>query len=98
MNGERLTHRDWILIAVCAAIAAVSLLVIFNWFNAAFPEASIEFRYAWNGSVPPAEAVLARQGVDACGRKHTALFNGDDTAKNFADRSLGLVRANTVLG
>ncbi|PYQ32310.1 MAG: hypothetical protein DMF57_13545 [Acidobacteria bacterium] len=97
MNGERLTHRDWILIAVCAAIAAVSLFVIFNWFNAAFPEASIEFRYDRNGSVPLAEAVLARQGIDARGMKHSAIFDGDDTAKIFLERSLGLARANNIL-
>ena len=97
MNGERLTHRDWILIAVCAAIAAVSLFVIFNWFNAAFPEASIEFRYDRNGSVPLAEAVLARQGIDARGMKHSAIFDGDDTAKIFLERSLGLARANNTL-
>ena len=45
MNHERLNRRDWLLIAACLAIAAVSIFVVLNWFSAAFPEASIEFRY-----------------------------------------------------
>ena len=39
--NERLTRRDWTLIAVCCGIALLSLFVVFNWFYAAFPEASI---------------------------------------------------------
>jgi membrane protease YdiL (CAAX protease family) len=94
---ERLTRRDWTLIAVCAAIAAVSLFVIFRWFNAAFPEASIEFRYDRKASMPLAESVLARQGLDPRGMKHTAIFDGDGTAKIFLERSVGLTRANIIM-
>jgi membrane protease YdiL (CAAX protease family) len=95
--NERLTRRDWTLIAICAAIAAVSLFIIFRWFNAAFPEASIEFRYDRKASMPLAEAVLARQGLDARGMKHTAIFDGDGTAKIFLERSVGLTRANAIM-
>src|ERR1700730_484539 len=94
---ERLTRRGWALIAVCAAIAAVSLFVIFRWFNAAFPEASIEFRYDRKASMPLAESVLARQGLDHRGMKHTAIFDGDGTAKIFLERSVGLTRANSIM-
>ena len=71
--NERLTRRDWTLIAICAAIAAVSLFIIFRWFNAAFPEASIEFRYDRKASMPLAETVLTRQGLDPRGMKHGNL-------------------------
>ena len=40
----RLTRRDWVFIAVCSAVALVSLLIISRFFSSTFPEASIEFR------------------------------------------------------
>ena len=43
--NERLNRADWLFLAVCAAVVAVALFVVFNWFTAAFPEASIDFRY-----------------------------------------------------
>ncbi len=94
---ERFTRRDWILIAACAAVAAVSLFVIFNWFYAAFPEASIDFRYDRHSSLPLAQRVLDAQRIDARGMKHGAVFTGDDTAKIFLERTLGLSSANGLM-
>jgi hypothetical protein len=95
--NERLTRRDWVLIAVCCAVAAVSLFITFNWFAAAFPEASIEFRYDRDSSLPLAKKVLDVQRIDTREMKHTAIFTGDETAKIFLERSLGLSRANFVM-
>lgn len=95
--NERLTRRDWVLIAVCCAVAALSLFIIFNWFNAAFPEASIDFRYNRGTSLPLAQAVLTAQHIDVRGLDHTAIFEGDDGARIFLERSIGLSRANQVM-
>ncbi len=95
--NERFTRRDWILIAACCGLAALSLFIIFNWFTAAFPEASIDFRYERSSSLPLARAVLDGQRVDVRGLKHTAIFDGDEMAKIFLERSLGLSQANRVM-
>lgn len=62
-----------------------------------FPEASIEFRYDRGSSLPLARKVLDAQNIDTREMKHTAIFDGDETAKIFLERSLGLSRANVVM-
>jgi membrane protease YdiL (CAAX protease family) len=97
MNREQLTRRDWLLIAACAAIAAVSIFVVVNWFGAAFPEASIEFRYDRGSSEKIADGVLAAQLIDTRGMKHAATFDSDDEPRIFLERSLGLKKTNEIL-
>ena len=93
---ERLTRRDWILVAICVAVFAISLFVVLNYFSAAFPEASIEFRFDRKSSLPVAQRILDAQHVDARTMKHTAVFDADETAKIFLERTLGLEKANAV--
>jgi membrane protease YdiL (CAAX protease family) len=94
---ERLDRRDWIFIAVCAAVAALSLFVTLRFFSRAFPEASIEFKYDRAASRAIALRSLAGERVDVRPLRHTAVFDADDDAKIFLERSLGLEQANRVL-
>lgn len=96
-SHERLSHRDWMFLAICAAVFAASLYVVLNWFTAAFPEASIEFRYDRGASTPLAGRVLHDAGIDTRGMKHTATFDSDDLARIFLERSVGLERANAMM-
>ena len=97
MNRERLNRGDWFLIAACLAVVAVSLFVVINWFGAAFPEASIEFRYDRGSSQQLAAGVIAAQHIDTRGMKHSATFDADDEARIFLERSLGLKKTNEIL-
>jgi membrane protease YdiL (CAAX protease family) len=90
----RLSRSDWLFIAVCIAIAAVSVFVVLHWFTSVFPEASIDFRYDRDSSQKIAEPLVAAQ---VQGMKHTAVFDGDDQAKIFLERTLGLARATPVM-
>jgi len=94
---ERLSRRDWIFIGVCAAIFAGSLFIALRWFPAAFPEASIEFKYTRDTSQPLAERVLRGERISVAGHKHTAMFDDDDNAKVFLERTLGLEKANAEM-
>jgi membrane protease YdiL (CAAX protease family) len=96
MNHERLNRRDWLLIVACLAIAAVSIFVVLNWFSAAFPEASIEFRYDRDSSQQIAAGVVAAQHLDTRAMKHSATFDSDDEARIFLERSVGLKKANEI--
>ena len=93
----RLSRRDWIFIAACVAITIASALVIARWFAAAFPEASIDFRYDRVTSRAIAESVLRAQSLDTRGMKHAVAFESDDLARVFLERSLGLERANELM-
>ena len=97
MNREKLTRADWLLIAACVAVAAISIFIVVNWFGAAFPEASIEFRYDRGSSEKIADGVLAEQLIDTRGMKHAATFDSDDEARIFLERSLGLKKTNEIL-
>lgn len=94
---EPLTRGDGIFIAVCAALAAGAFFIILRYFGAAFPEASIDFKHDRNSSARIAESLLASQRVDIRGMKHAAVFDSDDQARIFLERSLGLEQANRVM-
>jgi membrane protease YdiL (CAAX protease family) len=94
---SRLDRSDWLFLGVCLAVAALSVFVVLNWFPQAFPEASIDFRYDRNSSTAIAARLLAAQPVSVAGMKHTAVFSGDDEAKVFLERSLGLPRASRIM-
>jgi len=93
---ERFTGADRRFLVACAAVAALSLFVVFNWFTAAFPEASIDFRYDRDASTKIAEP-LAASALDVRGMKHTATFDDDTQARIFLERQLGLKGANALM-
>ncbi|MEA2165700.1 MAG: hypothetical protein QOK37_3827 [Thermoanaerobaculia bacterium] len=96
MNREQLNRGDWRLIAACVVVAAISIFVVLNWFSAAFPEASIEFRYDRGSSEAIASGVVAAQHLETRGMKHSATFDSDDEARIFLERSVGLKKANEI--
>lgn len=94
---ERLTRRDWRFIATCLALFALSIAVATRWFSQAFPEATIDFRYDRDSSRAVAERAPALQKIDARGMRHTALFDDDDEAKTFLERTLGLEKSRQAM-
>jgi len=108
--NERLHRRDWTLILVCAVLAALAAGIVARSFSTAFPQASIDFKYDRNASQRIANGVVqaswpapGRGDEGQAGRpalhqfKHAASFDGDDTARIFLERSLGLDDANRVM-
>jgi membrane protease YdiL (CAAX protease family) len=96
-NRQRLSTDDWLLIAICLALVLASVAIIIRYFDAAFPQAAIDFRFDRNSSAPIAERLLRANGLDTRGMKHAARFESDDTARIFLERSLGLERSNEVM-
>jgi len=92
-----LSRRDLAFIAVCIVLAAVSVFIIVRHYHAAFPQASIDFKYDRNTSGAIAERLVATQRFDLRDTKHASRFDSDDTAQIFLERSLGLERANRVM-
>ncbi|HEX8409217.1 MAG TPA: CPBP family intramembrane glutamic endopeptidase [Thermoanaerobaculia bacterium] len=96
-NTQRLTRRDWIFVAVCAALALACVAVIARYFSTAFPQASIDFKYDRTTSRALAERMLAAQRVNVLGMKHAVRFDSDAQARIFLERNLGLERAQQEL-
>src|SRR5687768_6161676 len=93
----RFTRRDLIFLAACAAVTVACLIIIARYFGAAFPEASIDFRYDRESSRAVAESVLRAQQLDPVDMKHAVVFNADDEARIFLERSLGLEKATQIM-
>ena len=96
-NERRLSQDDWLTIAICVAVVLASVAIIIRYFDAAFPQAAIEFKVDRNTSQPIAERPLRERGIDVRAMKHAARFDSDDEARIFLERSLGLEAANRVM-
>jgi membrane protease YdiL (CAAX protease family) len=90
----RLGSRENKIIAVVVLVSAVSLGVGVKYFWRAFPEAAIEFRVNRADSVPLAQRFLAARGFHLEGYRHAAIFDYDDQAKVYLERTQGLERMN----
>jgi membrane protease YdiL (CAAX protease family) len=95
-DARRISSDDWIFIAICLAIALASIAVVVRYFTAAFPQAAIDFQYDRSSSRPQAERLVRRLGIDTKAMKHAARFDGDDSARIFLERELGLEAATRV--
>jgi membrane protease YdiL (CAAX protease family) len=92
----KLTFSDRKTIVVAILIAAVSLAISVKYFSHAFPEAAIQFRVNRDDSRPLAQRFLAERGIKLDGYRHAAVFDYDDQAKVYLERTQGLERMNRL--
>ena len=91
-----LTSADRRVITVAIVVAGISLAIGVKYFSHAFPEAAIEFRVNRDDSTPLATKFLGDRGWSVSGYRHTAVFDFDDDAKVYLERTQGLTRMNTL--
>src|SRR5437899_12702180 len=92
----KLTSREYRVIGIAILVAAVSLVIGIRYFSSDFPEAAIEFRVNRDDSAPLAQKFLAERGWRVEGYRHAAIFDFDDSAKVYLERTQGLARMNTL--
>jgi membrane protease YdiL (CAAX protease family) len=92
----KLTSSDRKVIGAAALTALVSLGIGAKYFWRAFPEAAIEFRVNRNDSAPIAQKFLAERSIHVEGYRHAAIFDYDDAAKVYLERTQGLERMNKL--
>jgi len=97
LSRQRFTRRDFAFLAICILLVGAAVAIVGRYFAAAFPQASIEFRYDRETSRRIAEKVLLTQAADVSGMKHAVRFDSDDQARIFLERSLGLELAQRAL-
>ena len=92
----KLTSREYKIIATAVVVAGVSLAIGVKYFWRAFPEAAIDFRVTRDDSEPIAEKFLSTRGIQVPGYRHAAIFQYDDEAKVYLERTQGLERMNDL--
>ena len=92
----KLTSTEYKIIAIAALVSALSLGIGAKYFWRAFPEASIDFRVNRDDSRPLAEKFLVERSFRVEGYRHAAVFDYDDSAKVYLERTQGLERMNSL--
>ncbi len=91
-----LNSADRRVIAIAVVVAAISLAIGLKYFSHAFPEASIDFRVNRDDSTPLAVKFLADRGWSVGDYRHAAVFDYDDDAKVYLQRTQGLERMDAL--
>ena len=94
---HKIDRKDIRLIAICAVIAAISLLVGSHYFYQAFPEATIDFRITRHESRVGAASFLEQRGFALDEFRHAGVFEFDNQAKTFLERERGLEGASDII-
>jgi len=92
---ERFSRGERLTILVAVVLAAAAGLFVWSNFTRAFPEARLAFAVDRAGSRAVAERFLRDHAPAAAGcldRRHAAIFRGDDEAKVYLEREVGLAR------
>src|SRR5436190_8694824 len=92
----KLTSREYRIIGIIAAVAAICLAVSIRYFSLAFPEASIDFKVNRQESAAIAEQFLTGRGLNPDGYRHAPAFNYEDAEKLYIERTQGLEKMNEL--
>ena len=71
---EKLNYQDKRLIFICVIISVVSLFITQNYYNQAFPYASVDMDVTKDDAKIIAEKLLSNKGYDIFDFKHASKF------------------------
>ena len=93
----RFDRRDRVFIALCLLTIVAGAAVFRAGFSRAFPEASIDFKVTREEAVRRGAEALRARGFSLDGAcAPSSIFDGDDEAKVYLERTLGLEKANPI--
>ncbi|MCM3874818.1 MAG: CPBP family intramembrane metalloprotease [Thermoanaerobaculia bacterium] len=92
----RFDRRDRVFVFLCLLTIAGGALVFRAGFSRAFPEASIDFKVTREEAIRQGAEALRARGFALEGMRSLAIFDGDDEAKVYLERTLGLEKANPI--
>ncbi|MFZ0821614.1 MAG: CPBP family intramembrane glutamic endopeptidase [Candidatus Acidiferrales bacterium] len=94
---ERLGAHDLRVLLIWILAGALSVGVASRYFFQAFPEASIHFEVTRDQALDTARQFLSEQHAALNGYESTIVFNVDDNAKTYLERTVGLEQANQLI-
>jgi membrane protease YdiL (CAAX protease family) len=94
---ERLGGKDLRVLLIWILAGALGVGVAWRYFFQAFPEASINFEVTRDQALDTARQFLLQRHASLDGYESTIVFNVDDNAKTYLERTVGLEQANQLI-
>jgi membrane protease YdiL (CAAX protease family) len=94
---ERLGVKDLRVLLIWILAGALGVGVAWRYFFQAFPEASINFEVTRDQALDTARQFLTQRHASLDGYESTIVFNVDDNAKTYLERTVGLEKANQLI-
>ncbi len=94
---EKLNYQDKRLIFICVIISVVSFFITQNYYQQAFPYASIDMDYTQDDAKVLAEKLLRNKGYDIQDYKQASKFGHLDREKLFLEYHLSREEAGEIL-
>jgi membrane protease YdiL (CAAX protease family) len=92
----KLRSGDYRIIGLAVLVASASLAVSIKYFSRAFPEAALDLRVDRAGSARIAQGFLEARGARLEGYRHAGVFDYNDDAKLYLERTQGLARMDEL--
>ncbi len=97
MAEDRLGSRDWRDLLGWILAGVIGIVLAFQFFFVAFPEASLDLRISRDEALGRAREFLTAQGYRLDGYQASIVFSVDDNAKTYLEREMGLEQANRLM-
>lgn len=97
MNDQKLTRKDWNLLAICAILLLASVFYLGRNYRKAFPAYDIKFELNRTEARTEAEKFLSRQNIDLNGYRHAVIFDYDELSKIFIEKEVGLEEGSRLI-
>ena len=94
---EKLNAADWRVILLWILAGLIATGVAWRYYFKAFPEASVNFQVSRAQVLDIGRQFVTAQGANLNGYQSTIVFNVNDDAKTYLERTVGLEQANKLL-
>ncbi|MGH9791576.1 MAG: CPBP family intramembrane glutamic endopeptidase [Candidatus Acidiferrales bacterium] len=93
----KLTGKDVRVLALWLLAGVIGAAVAYQYFFAAFPEASVDFRVTREEAMGRGRGLLGELGEDVSEYQSSVVFEVDQNAKTYLERELDLRLANQLM-
>ncbi|HPC36012.1 MAG TPA: type II CAAX endopeptidase family protein [Candidatus Marinimicrobia bacterium] len=97
MNENKLTRRNWNLLAICGILLLISIIYLSRNYRKAFPAYDLKFDITRAESRDLAEKFLSCQHIELNGYRHAVVFDYDELPKTFIEKEVGFEKATRLL-
>lgn len=96
LDEANLTTKKIKLIAIMVSIV-IGIFVFVYFYDRTFPEAAIDVKISKTEAEIVAKEFISEQGADISGYKTVVVFNSNDAAAVYFQKTLGLEKANEIM-
>ena len=94
---EKLTAADFGTLLLWICLGAIGATVAYRYYFKAFPEASVDFKVSRAQALELGQKFVVAQHANLAGYQSTIVFDVDETAKTYLERTVGLEQANHLM-